>query len=234
MRFSRGIISIFLGAAATAVTARTSSDLPLSMAHRLVIRSMERHSSSSSSSSPTQSARRDLSHADEAMSAPACTICFDGSDPYHPNRHLMVNPAYDTSSTAGKTSGQEETDDGGTNNSPLLQQDQQQQLPLTCSEYNNVFLSKLFPEESSCRAFQVIDIFSMICNMIDIIRSFSNMYTLHKHPYAIVQSNFHREVQQISAGAPARHHSARSVNLASRLLDPTMRFQLAWLATPAR
>jgi len=151
MRLSRGIISMFLIAAATSVTARTSSYLPLSMAHRLVIRSMERHSSSS----PTQSARRDLSHADEAMSAATCTICFDGSDPYHPNRYLMVNPAYDTG-----TSGQEETDNEGTNNSLPLQQGeqqlQQQQPPLTCSEYNNVFLSKLFPDESSCRAFQVI------------------------------------------------------------------------------
>jgi hypothetical protein len=157
MCFSRGMISMFiLGAAvaATAVTARTSSDLPLSMAHRLVIRSMERHSSSSSSSSTTQSTRRHLSHAAEAMSAATCTICFDGSDPYHPNRYLMVNPAYDPS-----TSGQEEKDDEGTNNSLPLQQGEQQlqqQPPLTCSEYNNVFLSKLFPEESSCRAFQVI------------------------------------------------------------------------------
>lgn len=152
MRLSRGIISMFLGAAATAVTARTSSDLPLSMAHRLVIRSMERRSSSS----PTQSARRDLSHADEAITSAICTICFDGNEPYRPHRHLMVNPPYETtSSTAGKTSGQEDTDDDGTNNSTPLQHEQQQQPSLTCSEYNNVFLSKLFPQESSCRAFQV-------------------------------------------------------------------------------
>ena len=149
MRLSRGIISMFLGAAATAVTARTSSDLPLSMAHRLVIRSMDRQSSSS----PTQSARRDLSHADEAITSATCTICFDGNKPYHPHRHLMTYET--TSSTAGKTSGQEDTDDDGTNNSTPLQHEQQQQPPLTCSEYNNVFLSKLFPQESSCRAFQV-------------------------------------------------------------------------------
>ena len=208
---------MFLIAAATAVTARTSSDLPLSMAHRLVIRSMERHSSSS----PTQSARRDLSHADEAMSA-TCTICFDGSDPYHPNRYLMVNPAYDPS-----TSGQEETDDEGTNNSLPLQQGEQQlqqQPPLTCSEYNNVFLSKIFPEESSCRAFQVIYICvrSQICKLITTLTHF------------FVQYNFHREVQPISADAPARHLSARFVSLASPLLNPMIRFQLAWLATPVR
>ena len=152
MRLSRGIITLFLGAAATAVTARTSSDLPLSMAHRLVIRSMDRRSSSS----PTHSARRDLSHADEAITSATCTICFDGNEPYRPHRHLMVNPPYETtSSTAGKTSGQEDTDDDGTNNSTPLQHERQQQPPLTCSEYNNVFLSKLFPQESSCRAFQV-------------------------------------------------------------------------------
>ena len=73
------------------------------------------------------------------------------------------------------------------------------------------------------------DNFYILC---DPFLKYTNILRMILDPYAIVQN--HREVPPISADAPARHRSARFVNSASRLLDPMKRFQLAWLATPAR
>ena len=141
MRLSTGIISILLGAVTFSASAISlgSDDLPLTAAHRLVLHAIEQQSPTRPSASPLT---RTLSHADN--NDRYCSICYDGNDPHHPNRRLQLR--MDDASRLFYDSGQNMTRN---EESPATQ------APLTCVEYENAFLSKLFSEESSCRAFQV-------------------------------------------------------------------------------
>ena len=142
MFFSTGIISLLLGAVTFLAASAISSgpdDLPLTAAHRLVLHAIEQQSPTRPSVSPLT---RTLSHAHN--SDRFCSICYDGNDPHHPNRRLQLR----MDDASGLFYGSEKKI-ANNEESPATQ------APLTCVEYENAFLSKLFPEESSCRAFQV-------------------------------------------------------------------------------
>lgn len=137
MRLSTGIISVLIG---TPMASAFSSDgLPLAVAHRLVLHAIEQQSPIS----PKNTTRaRQLSHVDNDNQS--CPICFDGNEPYHPGRRLQLR--VNDASGSFYSSGQDMADN---DESPTTQD------PLSCVDYETVFLSKLFPDDSSCRAFQV-------------------------------------------------------------------------------
>ena len=137
MRLSTCIISVLIGT--PMASAFSSDDLPLTVAHRLVLHAMEQQSPISSKN--TTKARQ-LSHVDKKHQS--CSICFDGNEPYHPGRRLQLR--VDDASGSFYSSGQKVADNG---------ESIATQAPLTCVGYESAFLSKLFPDDSSCRAFQV-------------------------------------------------------------------------------
>ena len=139
MRFSTGIISVLLHTGSSAASAFSPDDLPLTMAHRLVLHAIGQQSPIS----PKNTTRaRQLSDVDENNQS--CSICFDGNEPYHPGRRLQLR--VDDASGSFYSSGQDMADN---DESPTTQD------PLPCVDYESAFLSKLFPDDSSCRAFQV-------------------------------------------------------------------------------
>ena len=137
MRLSTGIISVLLGK--SMASAFSPDDLPLTVAHRLVLHAIEQQSSISPNDS---SSARQLSHADNKHRP--CSICYDGNDPFHPGRRLQLR--IDDASGSFNTSGQEVA---------INEESPGAQTPLTCVDYESTFLSKLFPNDSSCQAFQV-------------------------------------------------------------------------------
>ena len=137
MRLSAGIISVLIGTPMT--SAFSSNDLPLTVAHRLVLHAIEQQSPISPKN---KNRARQLSHVDNNNQS--CSICFDGNEPYYPGRRLQLR--VDDASGSFYSSGQ---DVANNEESPTTQD------PLTCVDYESAFLSKLFPDDSSCRAFQV-------------------------------------------------------------------------------
>ena len=139
MRLSTGIISVLLRTGSSAASAFSPDDLPLTVAHRLVLHAIE-HQSPISPKNTTRA--RQLSHVDN--NDQSCSICFDGNEPYHPGRRLQLR--VDDASGSFYSSRREVADNG---------ESIATQAPLTCVDYESAFLSKLFPDDSSCRAFQV-------------------------------------------------------------------------------
>eukprot|EP00562_Extubocellulus_spinifer_P012792 CAMPEP_0178553572 /NCGR_PEP_ID=MMETSP0697-20121206/7883_1 /TAXON_ID=265572 /ORGANISM="Extubocellulus spinifer, Strain CCMP396" /LENGTH=464 /DNA_ID=CAMNT_0020186487 /DNA_START=640 /DNA_END=2035 /DNA_ORIENTATION=+ len=100
------------------------SDASLLVAHHRVLQSI---------SAPP----RKLLHQGSESNGKACSICYGGVKPHHPNRELALLGDEDEAGIG--SSG---------DNSTLVQS------PLSCSSYGTTFLSQLFPDDPSCRAFQ--------------------------------------------------------------------------------
>lgn len=188
MHFANDIILLSLGAT-TATYAFSQNDLPLAIAHRFVLHDIDEKS-------PATMDSRTLTHDATASPKDSCTICYDGSDPYHPNRKLLhIDDVRDS----------------------ILDASAKEAKPLTCAQYGSAFLSQLFPEDLSCRAFQVriaAKEFLHVLPTADLVTycedSFDNIFFKHIHTCLL----FHREVRLTYAGVPALQHFARCVTLA--------------------
>ena len=181
-----GIISTFL----LTSSAFSSDDLPLTVAHRLVQHAIELQSSTSPDNS--SSLTRKLSHADSNdSSSTSCSICYDGNDPYHPDRRLelYIDDVVGSPDDSGQLSTSQDL--------------------LTCMDYESTFLTKLFPEDSSCRAFQVRG--TIVCRNHH--ACISTMTNSHHHILITNFNYFRREVWPTSVVVPVPHPSARCVNL---------------------
>ena len=193
MHFANDIILLSLGAT-TATYAFSQNDLPLAIAHRFVLHVIDEKSPTTMDFSKTTT--RTLTHDATASPKDSCTICYDGSDPYHPNRKLL------------------HIDDV---RGSILDASGKEAKPLTCAQYGSAFLSQLFPEDSSCRAFQVriaAKEFLHVLPTADLETYYeesSDNLSL-KHIYTCLL--LHREVWLTSAGVPALQHFARCVTLA--------------------
>ena len=77
-----------------------------------------------------KAAPRKLSHISEEGNV--CSVCYGGVHPHHPSRKLLLD----------------------VDEYEIVGADDLFKPSLTCSEYSTTFLSRLFPDEPSCQAFQ--------------------------------------------------------------------------------
>ena len=137
------LISVFL--VSPLASAFSSDDLPLTVAHRLVLHAIEQQLPTPPK---TSSMKRNLSHANINVSPASCSICYDGNDPYHSGRRLQLRKFDDVVGSLDKSR-------QVTNNRSDEEPSSKRVTNLTCVEYKSAFLTQLFPEDLSCRAFQV-------------------------------------------------------------------------------
>ena len=187
MRISTtGTISTFLLTA----SAFSPDDLSLTVAHRFVLHAIAQKSSTPPNHSLSET--RNLSHADVDDPSNSCSICYDGNDPYHPNRRLQlhIDDLVGSPTDFGLSSAQQE--------------------PLTCAEYESAFLTQLFPEDTSCRAFQVRHTRVQCRIFYENFLSHLNLADKLKSSHPIF---YNREVWPTSVVVSGPHLSARCVNL---------------------